>query len=543
MTFTFYRSLFTLHFAARRAPLAAALSALSLLVYWLGLLAPYNLFALRLKPLQDVAKLTRGQPLAQAGFVLTFAALSGLYYLLWRLCRAPASACADEHSLWFTVLGGLVVVNLALLWLYPIGAADVFDNILRGRIAAVYGGNPFYKIPSDYASDPFYHYSAWHYSPSAYGPLWELLAAGVSRLVGDNFLANLIGFKLLGLLFYAGCIALIAGVLQRHAPERALSGVVLFAWNPLVLYETAGNAHNDIVMAFFILLGMYFLSRDFRFVQRALARFPVSVGEFIPRALPCVSAALAFTAGALVKFISLLLIPLVLAVAWRAFSRRRPRLVAIVSASLAAAAFAALLYAPFWRGGDPLSLQRRETLFTASLPALIQAHLELPLGLMMSQRLVARITLLALGFAVLFQTLRVWREPDWLAPVRAAARLLLFYLLFTCLWFQSWYALWPLALAALLPEGALGRAIVLLSYSALWKTFVFDFFIFSGKKLPPRLLRETLLAPVTLGLTWLYAGYALLRSHICFSPRLAGDKSPEAKQGGEGRGVREGHRP
>ena len=43
----------------------------------------------------------------------------------------------------------------------------------------------------------------------------------------------------------------------------------------------------------------------------------------------------------------------------------------------------------------------------------------------------------------------------------------LFYLLFTCLWCQSWHTLWPSALAAILPEGETSRIAVLLSYSAL----------------------------------------------------------------------------
>ena len=465
----------------------------ALLVYWVGLIAPYNLFALKLKPLQDIAKLTRGQPLGQAGFVLTFAALSGLYYLQWRNCR-PADPAPDERhkrAMWLALLTGLVVVNLSMLWLYPVGAADIFDNIMRGRIAAVYGGNPFYKIPSDYARDSFYRYIAWRYSPSAYGPLWELLAAGTSRLARDNLFANVLGFKLLGLLFYSGCIALVAGILNRRAPERALQGVCLFAWNPLVIYETAGNGHNDIVMVFFILLSLYaLLSRRFTW------------------------AALALTAGALVKFIPILLLPVALVAGLRAQSTRQARWRFLPGALLACLVLVIAAYAPFWRGGDPLSIRRRETLFTASLPALVQAQLEKPLGQQASQQLAARAALLLTGCAVAAQTWRAWRKTDWLAPARAWARILLFYLLFTCLWFQSWYTLWPLALAAILPEGALSRTIVLLSYSAIWKTITFDFFLFRKDKPLPRLQREAILGPVTLGLTWLYMGYVLLRTQI-----------------------------
>jgi hypothetical protein len=41
----------------------------------------------------------------------------------------------------------------------------------------------------------------------------------------------------------------------------------------------------------------------------------------------------------------------------------------------------------------------------------------------------------------------------------------------------------------------------------LWKTIIFDYFLYRGGSLPPRVWRESLLGPATLGLAWLYAAY------------------------------------
>lgn len=467
----------------------AILGSLTLLTYWLGLILPYNVFTLKLRPLLDIAKLTRPDPEAQAGHVLTWALLAGLYYLAWRVCRAAGrTGRARQRAAWMALLSSLLAINLSLLWLYPIGAADIFDNISRGRITAEYGGNPFYQTPRDYAADAFYRYVAWRKTTSAYGPAWELLAAGTSRLAGDDVLANVLAFKLLNLLFYLGCIALIVAILRRLAPERALQGVCLFAWNPLVLYETAGNGHNDVVMAFWILLGMYLALHD-RFVW----------------------ALLALGVGALTKFIPILLVPVVLAAGLRAQPTWKPRLSLIARTGLAGAALIAAAYAPFWRGGDPLSLERRENLFTTSLPAFVQAQLEPPIGSEASREWVARGALVLTAGVVLWQMWIVWKRANL---IHASTLILLFYLLVACLWFQTWYALWPLALAALLPEGALSRTVVLLSYAAPWKTIIFDFFLYQGGPLPPRTWRETWLGPVTLGLVWLYAAYALVRPRL-----------------------------
>jgi hypothetical protein len=493
--------------SARRWLVLSILGGASLLVYWVGLLSPYNLFALRFKPLLDIAKLTRDKPVAQAGFVLTFAALSGLYYLGWRTCRSVGQASGlsprPPRAMWAALLASLLAINLSMLWLYPIDAADLFDNISRGRITAQHGGNPFYETPRDYAHDPFRGYVAWPGTPSAYGPLWELLAAGTSRLAGDGKLANVLGFKLLGLLFYGGCVALIAGMLNERAPERALQGVCLFAWNPLVIYETAGNGHNDIVMVFFILLGLWALLRG-----------------------RSTWAALAMTAGALVKFIPILLLPVVVVAALRALPTRKRRSGYLLFAVLACAALTVAAFAPFWRGGDMLGLGRRATLFTTSLPAVVQVRLGASLGAHTSQQMVSTAAALLTGAVVLLQTWRVWSrtERDALPPSahRASAHILLFYLLFTCLWFQPWYAIWPLALAALLPEGTTARLAVLLSYAALWKTIIFDFFLYRGGPLPPRLWRESLLGPATLGIAWLYAAYAAI---VDFRLKIADWKS------------------
>src|SRR5579859_5006790 len=487
----------------------ALLGGLFLGVCLVGLVIPYNLFSLHLRRYLNIANLTNGSRLAQAGFALTLAALAGVYYLAWRACRAtgtamvagqqaratpaptphlPRTQVPGSASMWVALLVSVLAINLAMLWLYPIDAADIFDNIDRGRITARYGGNPFYEAPRRYAQDWSFGYVPWPDYTSAYGPLWELIAAGASRLAGESPLSNVLVFKSLGLMFYAGCVALIAGILRQKAPERALQGVCLFALNPFVIYETAGNGHNDIVMVFFILLSLWAVLRQ-RYAW----------------------AALALVAGGLIKFIPLLLLPVVVAMALRALPGWRRRLRWALVTGLAGAVLVAAAFAPFWRGGDILAVQRRATLFTASLPALIEAQLEPSLGVPASERTVAAVAALLTLVAAGYWAWRTWRAPassGWLTPIRAWTHILLFYLLFACLWFQPWYTLWPLALAAILPEGAVARTVVLLSYAAAWKTIVFDDFVYTGGPLPPKAWRETLLGPTTLGVAWFYVAYS-----------------------------------
>ncbi|MGD0612374.1 MAG: hypothetical protein ABSB41_12750 [Anaerolineales bacterium] len=499
----------------RRWPWLLGLGALSLLIYWIGLIIPYNLFTLQLKPLLDIAKLSVHKPLAQVGFVLILASQSGLYFLAWCLCRPMGMR--QPRAMWLVLSVSLGLLALSMLWLYPIGAADVFDYIMRGRITAIYGGNPFVLTPRYFPLDPFRHYVGWVDTTSTYGPLWELMAAAISRLAGNGILANVLGFKLLALIFYSGSTALVALILNRVAPERALQGVVLFAWNPLTLYDSLGNAHNDIVMIFFILLGVYAILR----------------GHFSWTML-------ALTAGALVKIVPVILLPLAWTAGLGALSGVRQRLRFTFLTGVACAGLALVLFVPFLKGWNQLVLMPTlDNLFTTSLPAFIEAQLQRRIGVRLSHLIVGWAAYAAVGVVILYQMRRIWlgtspgektakgQHPGQvdtptrgLVFIRAATFTLLFYLIFACAWFQAWYALWPLALAALLPIGPITWTAMLLSYVSLWKTPIFNFFLFtSSRYLPPAIWRETLLGPITLGLVWLYLA-ARAATHWTSRPSL-----------------------
>ena len=485
------------HWAAARWLALAGVGGMTVVVYWFGLVSPYSLKALGLRPHVDIASLARGRPHVQIDLVLTYAALLVLYYLAWRVCRPAPSIGArtrqtDPH-LWAVLLATVAAVNLAMLSLYPVGAVDVFDYIAQGREISVWHDNPFYHPADAHVSDPVMAYTGWANLTTLYGPAWQLLAAGVTGLAGQDLRISLLAFKSVAVMFYLGCLALIAAILRKLAPERALAGVGLFALNPLVIYETAGNGHNDIVMVFWMLLGFYFLSRG----RHSLA-------------------ALALTVGALIKFVPGFILPVVLVSSLSQLPTWRARLWFLARTGLACALLASTVMGIFWRGGDMLAAQARLSMFTTSLPAFAQALLEPRWGAALSEYWVGRLSLLLTIAAMAIGAWAVWKnrapegaksEAAWLRAIQASTAVLLFYLLAACLWFESWYTLWPLSLAVLLPEGALATSAIVLSAAGIWKPIFFDFFL-NRSILPPRAQREMLLGPMVLGVNWLFAGQA-----------------------------------
>jgi hypothetical protein len=477
-------------------------ASLMVLVYALAFVRPYALLTYWNRPLLDLQRISVNFPNARWGLLAACAVQGLLYWIGWQAARE-----ARGRAAWAIVIGGAVAAGLVLLFLLPFDAADIFDNIVHGRILGLYGANPFVAVGGAYPQDPFVKYMAWPGAPSAYGPFWEVLAAMTARLAGDGIVANVLAFKLLGGVFLAAGAAVVGMTLRQAAPERALSGVLLLAWNPIVLYETLGNGHNDIVMVFWMLAA----------VRAQLNRqYTIAI--------------LAILAGMLVKFIPVLFLPAAGLLALRDLPGLKARLSFVVVTGLAAAALIVLAYGVFWHGSQILTIDRRETMLTTSLPATVWAWILTVLpGPHNADALAKTISKAAAGLTALFalgEGLRAWRDRSWLSLARSMLHVTLFYLLVTCLWFQNWYTVWPLGLIALFPAGYELFVTQVLGFAGLLKPFVFAPLILWRTPFPEQAWRELRLGALVLALPWMAALYALIMRSF---GRPAGAAAPHAE--------------
>ncbi len=465
----------------------AAVFAGSLLVYVLAFTLPASLLKLYDYVHLDAVLLQNAGFPAYLRMVLAFTGAGLLYYWGFRL-----ASLAKSRAAWVIVIGGTLAFVLVFLFMVPFDALDIYDNIFHGRILGIYGGNPFSQVIAAYPQDPFYIFAPWKSSPSAYGPVWEILAGLTARLAGNGILQNVLAFKLLAGIFQLAGTAIVVVFFRNTAPERALPAALLLGWNPVLLYETWGNGHNDFAMAFWILLAAILLFRR----HYSLAT-------------------LSLITGALVKFIPLLLIPAAMFLGVRSLQKGRSRFWFLFKTTGAALLMFAAAYLPFWTGLESLNISRRMQMFTTSLPAVIYRFLQPSLGLTLSARLVSLVALGVLASFTLYQSFRVKeREPLRDFP-SIAFNILAFYLLVTCLWFQQWYSLWLIALAPLLPDRS-RRLALLFGFWVLTKQFVFGPVIVPMMTLYPNkaVWLEPLLALSILGVPWAFA----LRN-ICISRR------------------------
>ena len=389
----------------------------SLAIYWGAFVGPYNLYSLTRQGIApDLGMITGYSRLACWRYVGALAALFGLYGAGIHF----VSRLQGRGPLWIVGVCGLAAA-LLLIWVYPYAASDVFLYIVRGRVLGIYGQNSLLVPPSAFPIEPYLPFpSEWADIPSPYAPLWEWTAAGLARLGDGSLLRSLLAFKGLGLVSYIGCMGVLAALLRLREPKQMAKGLLLFAWNPLVLLETHAMAHNDLYMAFFVLLALWLWERK-----------------------GYVWALVSLVLGGLVKYVPFMLLPPALSLlwprlGWRAWWRTAS------SAMLVSAILIALTLGPLWPGRAGLGVIGQMQRIHHSVAAwtilllgkLASWNLAFDLGLWLM-----RASFLAAYMLILLHSLRRG-DP----PAHTYLRLLYAWLCLGATGFGYWYISWLIAL-------------------------------------------------------------------------------------------------
>jgi hypothetical protein len=368
--------------------------------------------------------------------VLMLAYLEG-----WRALRKREVGPPQRQIIW----GFACLFAFTLLWLMPI-TSDLFSYLTQAHLFTDHGANPLLEAVLSFQGSEAQtqdrllsaYPTLYASSPSVYGPAWMLLSApgtlGLHDVVGGLFY-----LKGLVTVAFLICAWLVERIARQTKPQAVLEALYLFAWNPLVLLLAVGDGHNDIVMMAVVLLAFWFLLRE--------------------------SWTLAFLALALsvwIKFVSVILLPLFVAYAWRRlYSRPEPGHPAadgelrriLAQGGLAVMALSGLLLAPFapveWAaelGGRllrPVNAQGGATEMWASGLATGMA-LFAAAYVVLIFRLLRRGSALRQGSGQALLHGQAFRQ---LLDVSFLASLLLF--LLGAARSQSWHLIWPLALAGL----------------------------------------------------------------------------------------------
>jgi alpha-1,6-mannosyltransferase len=263
----------------------------------------------------------------------------------WRVSLALGQAAGDARVRLFA---GQIALLALMTTFSIIFSSDVYAYCAYGRLYGVHDVNPYNPIlMADGSHDEILRQIAAFFGsqmPSDnYGPLFTLVAGAIARAEAQLPLADLVWtFRA----FAAVCAVVAAAglwkIVARRHPLEAGRRVALFAFHPLVLYESAAGAHNDIFM---VALAVWSAA--------LLETYPLIAGMFLGLSIS-------------VKYVSVLALPFF---AIKSFKRRK---IDGVLFTVIAVAIPILLFKPFWLGSDTFaSLAGQRNLIATSLPWLL----------------------------------------------------------------------------------------------------------------------------------------------------------------------------
>ena len=396
-------------------------------------------------PLTDFAKLNGFSPSSLADFLLSIFGAFSLYLAAWRItARWPQTARRPAARRLWPIVMVSTLVAVTLLFMYPITATDLFDYVFHSRIFVHYGQNPLVVAPSVFTGDSFYRFVTWRSQPTPYGALWVLLTAPGTYLAGNDLILNLYAMKLAMMAAHLGTTLLVWAILGRTQPGHQMAGTLLFAWNPLVLFETAGNGHNDMLMMFFTLLAVYLLVR-----KKWLWVLP------------------ALLVAVLVKYAVVLLVLPFLIYCLKAQNGWRNRL-RFLGLTVAVCLPLLVVVAPFY-WAIPRGLVHETDFYSLlAAPTLVFNFVKFSLGVEKARAVTVAASLAAYAPVYVFSLRRV--AGGVASPQRLAiwsAGLVAAYLALACVQFQPWFVMWPIALGIWIDHTLTRRLLLAFTAAAL----------------------------------------------------------------------------
>lgn len=217
--------------------------------------------------------------LALVGCALLLASGAGLYFqqksnLEWFIGAALAQGAIYLTGVWLVLKEGPVPRALILVLLFAvllrIGALatppylsdDIYRYVWDGRVQAA-GINPYRFVPQSPEleslrdDDIYVQINRGEYAPTIYPPVAEAIFLAVTRVSESIHWMKtvMVGFEALAVWM------LVRLLLSLRLPAER---VLIYAWNPLAIWEFAGSGHIDAAAIAFIALALWARRRNWQ---------------------------------------------------------------------------------------------------------------------------------------------------------------------------------------------------------------------------------------------------------------------------------------
>lgn len=154
----------------------------------------------------------------------------------------------------------IILITAGILtFSYNAFSYDLFNYIFAAKLIFHYHQNPYLVHALDFPKDPMLSFMHWTHNTYQYGPFALFITLPFYILGFGYFLLTFYLFKILSTACFIGSVYFLQKILQKVNPAHEILGTILYALNPLVLIELVVSAHNDGIMMFLALMGIYFV--------------------------------------------------------------------------------------------------------------------------------------------------------------------------------------------------------------------------------------------------------------------------------------------
>ncbi|MFF4771871.1 polyprenol phosphomannose-dependent alpha 1,6 mannosyltransferase MptB [Microtetraspora fusca] len=182
------------------------------------------------------------------------AVVAGAIGLVAGLRGLRRRAAPDVRRTRLLVAAGCLAAGV-LAFLPPVGSADHLNYAAYGRIA-VLGLDPYVTVPSAVPYDPVAGaVEEWRNTPSVYGPVATGVQALASWVGGDSVRLTVFVLALVNAAAFVATALLLHRV-TRGDPVRQRRAALLWAVNPLVVYQLAAGMHVDTLAVAFVVAAL-----------------------------------------------------------------------------------------------------------------------------------------------------------------------------------------------------------------------------------------------------------------------------------------------
>lgn len=378
-----------------------------------------------------IISLERTYPLFLEKYVLiySFFILSSALFLIFLAGKFEDRKIDVKIIIFFSLIFGLT-----LLWGSPLGPPDIYNYVYRAEVFTLYKENPFLVAPNQFFPD-----SKAFTSGTIYGPLWMFFSIGLTWLADNKIPMAIFLFKSLAFVFHLANAFLVFKILKHFQSKYVNLGTLIYAWNPLILFEAINEGHNDTAMIFFVLLAIHFLLRN-----RKNSVLPI------------------LTLSILLKYITILLLPLFFIFLLKKIRGWKEKIKFGLVQLFIICSITIILFLPFWQGLATLSgfssqVANINVYHLSVFPYLISLFSENVFLI----RYISYASFVLIYFAIIFYGFKKMKNEQKL--IKTSFWLLASYLFFGCLWFQAWYLVWLIPLGIIIGEKKYLASIIFLS--------------------------------------------------------------------------------